>query len=232
MSIPVYLAMTAADFSSPLPERAAWMAVHFSVASRGISNVPTSLPPGSLVILNDQIPWNGHSTGQICSGLGELLLRTRADGLLLDFERPPRPETMELAGALAVCCQAMGCPVAMPPAYSSQVPSALFLLPGLGSGPLPENREVWAELSPTALRAVIGEDGVRKEATEPWAALREAANHPVFREPELGCLYFSRASDAEVEVQLFDTRETLVERLGRYPQITRAVGSYREWDTW
>lgn len=234
MSIPLYLAMTAADFSSPLPERAAWMAVHFSVADRGISNVPASLPPGSLVILNDQIPWNGHSSGLICSGMVDLLLKTGAEGLLLDFERPALPETRELVRSLALCCEAIGCPVAMPPAYLSRVPSAVFLppLPCRVAPELPENREVWAELSPTALRAVIGAEGTALEEADPWSVLREAERHPVFREPELGCMYFSRARGTEVEINLFDTRETLMEKLCRYPQITRAVGSYREWGSW
>ena len=52
MAIAQYLAMTAAEMigSTFLPQKAAWMACHFSPYSTGLCNLPSALPPGSLLI--------------------------------------------------------------------------------------------------------------------------------------------------------------------------------------
>ena len=119
MSIPLYLAMTAAEFSTApaLPPRIAWMAMHFSVSGPGLSGRPHRLPPGSLVLLDDLTPWCGHSLESVCQETIDVLLRTGAAGLLLDFERPPTEETLRLANCLTQCCREAGCPIGMPPGY-------------------------------------------------------------------------------------------------------------------
>ena len=62
MALTLYLAMTAAELQNcrQIPEHIAWMACHFSPYSSGISNVPVQLPAGSVLILNDRIPPQGH----------------------------------------------------------------------------------------------------------------------------------------------------------------------------
>ena len=94
----------------------------------GLSNRPHTLPPGSLILLDDQIPWSsGHSLEAVCQEAVDTLLRTGAAGLLLDLERPPTEETRRLAGCLAQCCREAGCSIGMPPAYLDQTEAAVFL---------------------------------------------------------------------------------------------------------
>ena len=152
MSIPLYLAMTAADFSTAqaMPPRIAWMAMHFSVSGPGLSSRPHRLPPGSLILLDDQTPWNGHSLEAVCQETTDVLLRTGAAGLLLDFERPPTEETACLAQCLIQCCQEAGCPIGMPPDYLGSGGEAAVFLPPLPCHRTPEQalapyhgREIW-----------------------------------------------------------------------------------------
>jgi len=61
MPLTTYLAMTAAEmhYAETLPEHPVWMACHFSSYATGLSNCPTFLPAGSLLMINDRIPiWN------------------------------------------------------------------------------------------------------------------------------------------------------------------------------
>jgi hypothetical protein len=55
--------------SPHLPERIAWMACHFSAYGKGISNMPTSLPPGAALILNDRMPPFGHDPATVAKEL-------------------------------------------------------------------------------------------------------------------------------------------------------------------
>ena len=75
MAIPLYLAMTAREFRicKTVPANMAWMACHFSPYGTGLSNLPTSLPPGSMIILNDRTPICGHDPELIAAQLKELL---------------------------------------------------------------------------------------------------------------------------------------------------------------
>ena len=116
MSIPLYLAMTAADFSTAqaMPPRIAWMAMHFSVSGPGLSSRPHRLPPGSLILLDDQTPWNGHSLEAVCQETTDVLLRTGAAGLLLDFERPPTEETACLAHVSSNAARRQAVPLGCP----------------------------------------------------------------------------------------------------------------------
>ena len=89
MAITRYLAMTAAEMRniSQFPEKIAWMACHFSPYSTGISNLPQTLPAGSLLILNDIIPFHGHDPQRIAHQLTDCLEQHNCAGVLLDFQR-------------------------------------------------------------------------------------------------------------------------------------------------
>lgn len=167
MSIPLYLAMTAADFSTAqaMPPRIAWMAMHFSVSGPGLSSRPHRLPPGSLILLDDQTPWNGHSLEAVCQETTDVLLRTGAAGLLLDFERPPTEETACLAQCLIQCCQEAGCPIGMPPDYLGSGGEAAVFLPPLPCHRTPEQalapyhgREIWLEAAAGGCQVTLGAD--------------------------------------------------------------------------
>lgn len=103
MAFVQYLAMTAAEMmgSAPLPEKTAWMACHFSPYSTGLCNLPATLPPGSLLILNDRTPIHGHDAARVCRELSEALDGLHCAGLLVDFQNPPCGESLALANYLA-----------------------------------------------------------------------------------------------------------------------------------
>ena len=243
MSVPRYLAMTAGDFSvaSSLPPRVAWMAMHFSMSSPGLSNRPHTLPPGSLILLDDQIPWSsGHSLEAVCQEAVDTLLRTGAAGLLLDLERPPTEETRRLAGYLAQCCREAGCSIGMPPAYLDQTEAAVFL-PPLPCHCPPQTvlepyrgREIWLEAVPAGCRIYLS--GARASVMPEQAEALEAegAAFPTFSSGPLHCRYFSKPVGSGIQLSLYDTEETLLEKLDACESlgVTRAVGIWRQIPAW
>lgn len=120
--------MTSAEFASasPLPEKCGWMACHFSPCGTGLSNLPSGLPEGSLLILDDQLPWRGHDEARICEELGTAVRRFACSGALLDFQQPPSPALQDLARLLA---DQLPCPVAVSQEYSGVSGCPVFLPP-------------------------------------------------------------------------------------------------------
>ena len=101
MILPCYLAMTAAEFASApvLPEKLAWMACHFSCYSTGISNLPLTLPKGSMLILNDRTPVSGHDPLRIAQQLQQVVEELEIERVLLDLQRPNCEETARIVEA-------------------------------------------------------------------------------------------------------------------------------------
>ena len=89
MAIAPFLAMTAAEMHScaSLPEKVAWMACHFSPYGLGLSNLPKTLPPGSLLMMDDITPPQGHDPDLIAAQLEECVQKFQCSGVLLDFQR-------------------------------------------------------------------------------------------------------------------------------------------------
>ena len=238
MSIALYLAMTAADFSHCplLPEPVAWMALHFSPAGQGLSNCPATLPPGSLLILDDQIPWAGHSGDMVCRTVESLLLNTGAMGLLLDFERPALPETRSLAAALAARCHRLGRAIAMPPDYLGDFAAAVFLpAPPCYADPAKvmapwQGRTVWLEAALTGYQAEIRAGGVDIQPRQPEALAELAAGEQSFLAPRRLFQYVSRGNSQVVTVNLFDTPDSLRARLPAWEAlgVSLAVGPWRQ----
>lgn len=230
MSIPLYLAMTAADFfrCAEIPPHIAWMSLHFSPSGLGLSNLPAVLPPGSMVILDDQIPWNGHSSEQVCRELRGLLNTRKIHSLLLDFERPPRPETLSLAQRILSLCKEIGCSVGLPRSYRTTGEGALFLPPLPCDFPpdklSSEADEVWLEVAPTGLTADILPNQVLLEESAPIPL----SGVPVFTDPTLHCCYSSIPTSQGVRIRLFDTKETIQRKAPIWEKrgVTRLIGIY------
>ena len=163
MAIDCILAMTAAEIraNSPFQQKIAWLSCHFSSCSTGISNLPEGLPPGSLLILDDSIPYDGHDNGRIAAELEEVLIMQNCEGLLLDFQREWNEGIMTLAKALS---QGLPCPVAVSECYAADANGPVFLPPVPPDIPLRdylkpwEGREIWLDISPggTELRLTPG----------------------------------------------------------------------------
>ncbi len=162
MEIVLYLAMTAAEFHTwdPGDQKIGWMACHFSPYGTGLSNLPQSLPEGSLLILNDRTPICGHDPQLIARQLAELVEQLKCSGILLDLQRPD-------ADAVAAAVAALPCAVAATPSYARKLSCAVFLPPLPMTTPLEEyilpwqGRQIWLEVAPQRGCIRVTKDGSR-----------------------------------------------------------------------
>ena len=145
-----YLAMTAAEFMaySDLPPKLGWMACHLSPDGRGLSNIPKTLPPGSMLILNDRIEPNGIDPELVAKQLAQAAEALACGCVLLDLERPGNDLTKAVARAV---CSIFPCPVAVSAPYADDLSCAVFLPPPtLREDPAAyfapwDDREIWLE---------------------------------------------------------------------------------------
>ena len=159
----MFLAMTAAEFAAAgtLPEYVAWMACHFSPYGTGLTNLPGSLPPGSLLILNDRIPICGHDPERITGQLLKAAETIPYCGLLLDFQRSGVEESFRLAEHLV---SSLPCPVAVSDNYAKHLDCPVFLSPCLHHVPLSQHilpwqgRELWLDLARNAETILLTKD--------------------------------------------------------------------------
>lgn len=185
MKIPLYLAMTAAEFqnASVPPAHMAWMACHFSPYGRGISNAPSSLPENSMLILNDRIPCCGHDPAQIAQEMLELAQQFHCDSILLDFQRE---EAATIPIVEAVCKLPLRVGVAEH--YAAEQPIVFVSAPSLLEAPEDrlaqwQGKEIWLEFAACKVCCSVTEQGASfSPATEDHTPL------PYFDE-KLYCRY-------------------------------------------
>lgn len=231
MGISRYLAMTAAEleaFSVPEGAFAAYMACHFSPYTTGLSNVPSELTPGSMLILNDRTPIHGHDPQRIMQQLLTAFDHLHFDCLLLDLERPNIDAYHDLCHILA---QQLPCPVGISCLYAGELDCPVFLPPAPLNEPLEEyiaswdSREIWLDIAPQAERITVTESG---SCIVPISFSPPPEN--AFAEDNLHCRY--RMEDKEDAI-LFHLWRDLpqVERLTDHAQtlgITKCIGLYQE----
>lgn len=228
MAFRPFLAMTAAEIreNSGYPPAFAWMACHFSPGGAGLSNLPAFLPTDSLLILDDSTPFCGHDPERIADQLSGALERWQCRGLLLDFQRPPEPETAALAARLS-----RELPVILPPAYAEGPECPLFLPPAPPDTPLAEylapwkNRELWLELALDGQTITLIETGAVSTPL-PYAA----PDLPCHRDPRLHSHYHIQAEENQARFTLWRTPKDIenliaeAETLG----VVGCVGLYQE----
>lgn len=224
MVLPLYLAVTAAEFAvcSSFPQNLAWMACHFSSYGTGLSNLPPRLPEDAMVILNDRTPIHGHDPDTILRQLTQL----RPHCLLLDFQRPEVRETMELTQILA---KELPCPVGVSHFYGKDLTCPVFL-PPVPPDVAPEEylapwqgREIWLEAALEGVTYTLTENG--------------STTAPLFQPPQDGfleeslyCHYKIEVNDTNAQIHLYRTPEDLQNLLKKAKNhgITKAVGLYQE----
>ena len=230
MAAAIYLAMTAAEFSGsdPLPASLCWMAGHFSLYDRGLSNLPPSLPVNSILMVNDRIPWYGHSAALILEQLTQTVHRLHLYGILLDFEEPDCPELRALAELLAA---SLPCPVAVADRYAENLNCPVFLSPCPHHTPLKEHlqpwsdREIWLDLARDAQTLTLTKNGC-VSLPLPMGELPECGH----RDESLHCRYCTETSQDSARFTLWRTTEDLkalaqeAESLG----VKTMVGLYQE----
>ena len=230
MALPLYLAMTASEMSGndPFPTDFAYMACHFSPYSQGLSNLPAALPPEAMLILNDNFPCQGHCPGLVAQQLAEVVEKFHCESLLLDFQRPPTPETEQMVQAIQ---NALPCPLALPPAYAKNWDCPVFLPPCPLHIPLEEyfspwsGREIWLEAALCQEDVHICQAGSVFVPHFPTDGLQAG-----FFDQTLCCNYRSRIEEDTICFTLFDTHESLVQKLDQAHTlgVTRAVGLWQE----
>ena len=227
MPIPLYLAMTAAEFChcDPLPEKIAWMACHFSPYGTGITNVPRHLPPGSILILNDRTPVCGHDPLRVAGEMAEPAARLKCRGILLDLQHPDLTETAAIVKAV---CAAAPCPVAVSESYCNEADCAVFLTPPMHIPPAEflaawQGREIWLEAAVESADYLLTEQGchIRQPGIEPRdLPHQDTVSFCRYRiAPEAKAVRFSlRRSKAELDAMIAGT-EGVSCFVGLYQQL-------------
>ena len=230
MALPLYLAMTAAEMTSKenFPTNFAYMACHFSPYGQGISNLPTTLPENAMLILNDNFPCQGHSPSLAVHQIQEAVSQLRCESLLLDFQRPPDAESEQMVQALL---SELPCPVALPPAYGGKWEGPVFLPPCPLHVPMEEyleswkDREIWLEAALCQETISIRKDGPIFSVHFPPEGLEDG-----FFDERLNCRYTIDTAPEQISFTLFDTPESLPQKLEKAQRlgVARSVGLYQE----
>ena len=230
MPIALNLAMTGAEMTgkTTLPDHTAWMACHFSPSGQGLSNLPKWLPPGSVLILDDSTPIDGHDPALIAEQLKTCIDSLQCGGLLLDFQRPGEEQARRLAQYL---CRAFPLPVAVSDIYADGLDCPVFVSPISPDEAMTtrlsrwHGREIWLDTTMEGLEIVLTEKGARSApmppSERPEGGLAEKRLHCHYR-VSLGAdqavFTLWRTAD-DISAQLAEA-----ERLG----VTAAVGLYQE----
>lgn len=231
MGCPHYLAKTRMEFrrEDNLPFPAAWMACHFSPYGTGLSNLPQTLPPGSLLMLDDITPIHGHDPGFIGEQLRERVEALKCRGVLLDFQRPGYEACFALAQHLS---ETLPCPVCVSSLYGKDMDMPVLLPPLPCSVSLKayweawKGREVWLETALEGESIVLTEKGADFSPLPQFSPPEDG-----FSEEKLHCHYKAEASEDKITFTLWRTREDVegllseAESLG----VALAVGLYQQW---
>ncbi len=230
MDFHCYIAMTAAEFHSVKthPAYPAWMACHFSCYGTGLSNLPTELPEGAMVILNDRTPPAGHDPEYIARQLCALKEEVNFSCILLDFQRQGCEESACIAKHIF---QALDCPVAVSEGYAHCTDGPVFVgMPkpnrGITDGITPwKGREIWLEAALETQIARITREGCTLTAM-PFSGVPENAE----TEPELRCRYRAEAFADHALVTLYRDIPQLELLLqdARDMGVAKAIGLYQQ----
>lgn len=233
MYLPVYLAMTAAEYAAcqTLPPKIGWMACHFSPYGTGLSNLPSNLPADSILILNDRTPPRGHDPALICRQLEACVSALSCTGILLDFQRPDCPETTAIAEAVL----RLSCPVILSENYGKNFNCPIFLPPPPLYQPLAEyleswkGREIWLELAPGRQTLQVEPEGCKVGSFHP----DDEAPYPL-EDSQLHCHYRIDILENAIHFHLCRQTADLTDFLTQAKDlgVHAAVGLYQELKEW
>lgn len=230
MVLPLYLALTAAEISAAVPISfpCAWMACHFSPYTEGLNNIPDFLFPGSILMLNDRLPCQGHSPDLVASQLSDAVERLGCESILLDFQRPPEPESDAMVKKISA---GLSCPVAVTEGFAKELDCPVFLSPAPLHCTLKEHlapwkgREIWLEAALCQEEVLVTDKGMTHNPIFPTEQLAGG-----FYDDSLYCCYRTRISENAIHFTLFDTQESLEKKLDLAASlgVNRAVGLWQE----
>lgn len=217
-----YLAVSPGEFGGNGP--IAWMACHFSPYGAGVTNLPSRLPVGSAVLLDDSTPITAHHSPEV---VAKMLLDgyENWEWLILDFQREVNPVGLEIAARLR---EQLPCPVAAPPDYAD-TGCAVFLPPPPLRQSLRDYVQPWKGRS-ILLEAALEWEGITIRADGFHHAAPRPLREPIHRDAERHCHYSIEVSDDAVTFQIQRTRADLEELLEEGAQLglAGAVGLFAE----
>lgn len=228
MESKVFLAVTEGEMAEFQPQNPAYMACRFSPYSSGLTNLPSVLPPGSLLLLEDSTPIEGHDPQVAAAQLEEIIHRFSPCALLLDFQNPVTAEGTKMVETLL---QTLPCPVAVTEQYASSIGCSVFLSPPPVNKALQDhlaswqNREIFLEVTGDRQQFTVTEQGC-SIAPLPAGAVYDTPRH----DPKLHCHYHVEVFPGKAVFTLQRTKEDLLNmaqealRLG----VHSAVGLYQE----
>ncbi len=233
MALRCYLAMTARELGQchALPQHIAWMACHFAPYGAGIEALPSKLPRGSLLILNDRIPITCHDPGLVAEQLAQAAERYKAAGVLLDFQNKPCERSLSIARRIA---RQLSCPVAITDGYAKEVDCGVFLSPlplrtSLSDYIAPwKGRPIWLEVALGAQKVTV----TREKATVTPCSLSPLPV-PFFTENKLHCNYHMEVSNTAAVFHICRAGQNIKTLLQEADAlgVTYAVGLYQELKT-
>lgn len=230
MTITPYLAMTAAEIQNtdPLPEKIAYMACHFSPYSTGISNVPASLPPGSMLILNDVTPICKHKPKDIADQICQCIQDNNCTSLLLDFQREP---TEDMKAVTKAILEAAECPTAVTAPMAEVFSCPVFLPPCSPIQPLEaylgqwHQHKIWIEVTTAPTVVTITHNGCQWIQGE-----SKSEDSNVHQDSHLHCHYTIHPEKDSAVFTLWRTQQDLDDLLTQAESmgVTQAVGLYQQ----
>ena len=158
----VFLALTNGELKKQFPEKIAYMALHFSPYSTGLSNLPLDLPKNSILLLDDSMPPENHAPQLVSDQLVQLANQFSPAGILLDFQRPFTEELKAMADYIT---KALPCPVGVTESYARDLDCPVFLSPLPANKALKDYIEPWKkqgvylEIAPEGLEITVTEKG-------------------------------------------------------------------------
>lgn len=229
MVLPLYLAMTPAEMGTNTqhPDNLAYMACHFSPYGTGLSNLPKALPEGSMLILNDRIPWDRHDISTVVDQLLDTALQTKSASILLDFQRTDAGSIPDLIDSLLdifpcpvgvshLYAHGRSCPVFLPP-VPPDIPVRDYLAPWQG-------REVWLEAAKDGCTITLTKQG---NETLPLPYPHPETGH---WDKKLHCHYCIESTQEKAVFTLYRTEQDLTDLLEEAHMfgVTQAVGLWQE----
>ena len=222
----VFLAQTGGETKKQLPEKLAYMALHFSPYSTGLSNLPLDLPKNSILLLDDSMPPENHDPQLVSEQLVQLVNQFSPAGVLLDFQRPVTEKLTAMADCIV---KALPCPVGVTELYAKDLGCPVFLSPLPANKALKDYIEPWKkqgvylEIAPECLEITVTEKGSKASQIYPVQGLP-------LEDCRLHCHYQVEVSPDKAVFTICRNKEDLValvqeaESLG----ILGCVGLYEE----
>lgn len=204
------------------------MACHFSPYTGGLTNIPESLPEKAVLILNDRMHCCGHSADLVAKQLQEAVEHLKCESVLLDFQRPPDPESEFMVQTII---QTLSCPAAVTEAFAKGLSCPVFLSPAPLHLPLEQHlapwkgREIWLEAALCQEDIVVTQKGTQYISHFPSEGLTGG-----FYEETLCCHYRTSTNDERITFMLYDTPDSLEKKLelAQSLGVSRVVGLWQE----